>query len=97
MMGLIKALELAGKAAEAKSPDEIAPLVQRTGLNLLISRKKVSFDLAPPFDFASEFLVETRADFNSRPVPQTALLGTRTIWCRLIDHLRTHFQVNSVL
>ena len=81
MMGLINTLELAGKAEEAKSPDEIAPLVQRTGLNLLISRKKVSFDLAPPFDFASEFLAETRISFNSRPAPQIALLGTRTIWC----------------
>ena len=81
MMGLIKALELAGKAAEAKSPDEIAPLVQKFGLNLLISRKKVSFELAPPFDFASKFLAETRVSFNSRPVPQLDTLGTRTIWC----------------
>jgi DNA invertase Pin-like site-specific DNA recombinase len=92
MMGLINTLELAGKAEEAKSPDEIAPLVQRTGLNLLISRKKVSFDLAPPFDFASEFLAETRVSFNSRPVPQVDTLGTRTIWCRLHDHFLTCVQ-----
>ena len=81
MMGVIKALELAGKAEEAKSPDEIAPLVQKVGLNRLISRKKVSFDLAQPFDFASVFLAETRVSFDSRPVPQLATLGTRTIWC----------------
>jgi len=92
MMGLINTLELAGKAGEAKSPDEIAPLVQRTGLNLLISRKKVSFELAPPFDFASEFLAETRVSFNSRPVPQLDTLGTRTIWCRLHDHFLTCVQ-----
>ena len=81
MMEIIRALELAGKAVEAKSPDEIAPLVQKIGLNLLISRKKVSFELAPPFDFASHFLAETRVSSDSRPVPQLATLGTRTIWC----------------
>ena len=81
MMGLIKALETAGNVREAKSPDEIAPLVQKVGLNLLISRKKVSFELAPPFDFASVFLAETRGSFNTRPTPQIALSGTRTIWC----------------
>ena len=80
-MRLITALETAGKVEEAKSPDEIAPLVQIIGLNLLISRKKVSFELAPPFDFASHFLAETRVSFDSRHVPQLDTLGTRTIWC----------------
>ena len=69
LMRVIKALELAGKAEEAKSPDEIAPLVQQVGLNRLISRKKVSFDFSPPFDFASHFLAETRVSFGLTSVP----------------------------
>ena len=78
---VINALESAGKIQEAKSPVEISQLVRKIGTNLLIAQKKVTFDFSPPYDFASQFLAETRAALDPLPVPQLALLGTRTNWC----------------
>ena len=78
---VINTLESAGKIQEAKSPSEISTLVQKVGTNLLIARKNVTCAFSPPYDFASDFLAETRAAIDTRPVPQFALLGTRTNWC----------------
>jgi len=82
---VINALESAGEIKDMKSPQEISLLVQKTGTNLLIAQKKVTFDFSPPYDFASQFLAETRPAIDSRLVHQLALSGTRTNWWTLQD------------
>ena len=78
---VINALESAGNIQEAKSPVEISKLVQKIGTNPLIAQKKVTFDFSPPYDFASQFLAETRAAFDPLPVPQLVRGDTSTNWC----------------
>ena len=77
----INALESAGKIQRSKSVNETSSLVQKIGTNRLIARKKVSFDFSPPYDFASQFLAETRARSKSSPGDQLGREGTRTNWC----------------
>ena len=77
----INTLETTGNCQEAKSPNELSQLVRKIGTNLLISRKKVTFDFSPPYDFASVFLAETRAAFETSPAHQTPLSGPSSVWC----------------
>ena len=77
----INTLELAGKIDVSKSPQEISELMRKIGTNRLVSRKTVSFNFLPPYDFTSAFLAETRVTSDSSPVPQSPLSGESSIWC----------------
>ena len=77
----INTLELVGKIDVSKSPQEISELMRKIGTNLLVSRKTVSFNFLPPYDFTSAFLAETRVTSDSSPVPQSPLAGESSIWC----------------
>ena len=77
----INTLEAAGKIDVSNSPQEISELMRKIGTNRLISRKTVSFNFSPPYDFTSAFLAETRVTSDSSPDAPKPLSGSSVLWC----------------
>ena len=89
---VINTLESATKIQNSKSPLEISSLVQKIGTNRLISRKKVTLDFAPPYDFTSQFLAAVRPDSAENPLPHGDGLSRSPKWCPGADSNRYTFR-----
>jgi DNA invertase Pin-like site-specific DNA recombinase len=91
---VVNALELAGKMQKTKSPAEISQLVRKTGTNLLLSGKTVSFNFAAPYDLVPSFLGKMPVVVINKPSlgDEKNPSGYQLLqMCRLVDYLRTHF------
>ena len=81
MRDYINTLIYAGKIASEQSPEEIAHFARKIGTNRLISKKIVSWDFVPPFDFAAQFLASPD---ESRGEQTSALASQKSgspVWC----------------
>ena len=93
----INSLELAGKAQIEKSPQEISKIVHKVGTNRLLSRKTVTFSFSEPYDFIPSLLASRHVS-TSNTIPSLCDENLEsTIWCLIVDHLRTVYSNKNVL
>ena len=93
----VNTLEMALKQQSEKSPQEIAQVVHKVGTNRLIARKTVSMSFAEPYDFIPSLLASRHVNTaTTRPLLSSELVES-SIWCILLNHIRTHFSKKNVL
>ena len=63
----------------------------------LIARKTVSMSLAEPYDFIPSLLASRHVDTSNTSPLLSSQLVESTIWCILLNHVRTHFSKKYVL
>jgi hypothetical protein len=93
---VITALELSGKSQSEKSPQEISQVVHKVGTNRLISRKTVSFSFSEDYDFLPSLLASRRVATSNPSLSLCDENMQSSIWCVIVDHLRTHFSQKYV-
>jgi len=81
MRDYINTLIYAGKIASEQSPQEIAHFAQKIGTNRLISKKIVSWDFAPPFDFTAQFLASHAVRRGEQTSASPHKKSRSPIWC----------------
>ncbi len=85
----VNALESAAKQQTERQLPEISRLVQKTQLNLLVSRKKVTAGFASPYLVISQILAELRREFAVNALPHgdrsktcdVHQISLRSMWC----------------
>ena len=79
--GFINTLEIAGNPNLSESLPDVSRLVQKIGTNRHISRKTVSFSIAPLYEKIPHLLgvCRTSAETSTKPFSQKS--GGSTVWC----------------